>query len=90
MTEREAFLRFGNIAQKWRDFAERRCADFTELYTSGRWKRYYTEPELIARMREVAGAAETWAKIAPRPTDNVAEEPDTTEPAANPPQRTAA
>jgi uncharacterized repeat protein (TIGR03809 family) len=54
------------IAQKWRTLAERRRADFVELYRSGRWKRYYTRDQFAARLREAMDAADTWAKLAPR------------------------
>ena len=50
--------------QQWRDLADRRQEHFAELYRSGRWRRYYTEEQFLARMREVVRAAETWAQIA--------------------------
>jgi hypothetical protein len=31
------------VAQKWRDIAERRREHFILLYDTGRWKLYYTE-----------------------------------------------
>ena len=53
--------------RKWHSLAERRRRHFVELYRSERWKRYYTEEEFRAHMREVdanveivgAGAAST-------------------------------
>jgi len=54
------------VAQKWRALAERRRADFVELYRSGRWKRYYTRDQFAARLRDAMDAADTWAKLAPR------------------------
>jgi uncharacterized repeat protein (TIGR03809 family) len=62
------------VAQKWRTLAERRRAHFVELYDSGRWKRYYTEAELLYRMREAIRQSERWAEIAPRPEDEVLEQ----------------
>jgi uncharacterized repeat protein (TIGR03809 family) len=53
------------VAQRWRVLAERRRADFVELYRSGRWKRYYTEEQFLRGMREAMRASERWAKIAP-------------------------
>jgi hypothetical protein len=55
------------VAQKWRVLAERRRADFVELYRSGRWKRYYTEEQFLRGMREAMRASERWAAIAPTP-----------------------
>jgi uncharacterized repeat protein (TIGR03809 family) len=54
------------LSHKWRDLAERRRAHFVELYSSGRWKHYYTEDEFVLRLREVFAAVEAWAKLAPR------------------------
>ena len=59
------------VAQKWRTLAERRRAHLVELYDSGRWKHYYTEGELLYRMREAIRHAERWAEIAPRPEDEI-------------------
>lgn len=66
MTERPAFDRLGEIAGKWRDLAEARRHYFEQLYRSGRWKRYYSDDQLLARMREVIASAERWQQIAPR------------------------
>jgi uncharacterized repeat protein (TIGR03809 family) len=59
------------VALKWRALAERRKADFIELYQTGRWKRYYTEEQFLLRMREAIRTSERWAEIAPRPADQV-------------------
>ncbi|MPZ56974.1 MAG: TIGR03809 family protein [Rhizobiales bacterium] len=61
---------YGDVAKKWRDLAERRCAHFVELYRSGRWTHYYTEEQFLARMREVIHAADTWAQIAREPDEH--------------------
>lgn len=53
-------------AQKWRVLAERRHAHLVELYESGRWKRYYTEAQLIATVREAIWQRDRWNEIAPR------------------------
>ena len=66
MSKRHAFRQFDNIAQKWRDLAERRRDHFVELYQSGRWRHYYGEDEFVLIMREVMDVTETWARIAPR------------------------
>jgi uncharacterized repeat protein (TIGR03809 family) len=55
------------ITQKWRDLAEKRRAYFVELYSSGRWKHYYTEEQLLARTREAMRLAETWERLSPGP-----------------------
>jgi uncharacterized repeat protein (TIGR03809 family) len=63
---------YGEVAQKWRDLAERRRAHFVDLYRSGRWKHYYTEEQFLERMREVIRAADAWAQLAQRPGDHQA------------------
>lgn len=63
MTDRPAFREFGKIVEKWRDLAERRRDYFSELYRTGRWKRYYEEHELLAQTREVAQICDRWATI---------------------------
>jgi uncharacterized repeat protein (TIGR03809 family) len=52
------------IAQKWRDLAERRLLNYTELYRSGRWQRYYTEEAFRLRMRDVVTAVKRWRELA--------------------------
>ncbi len=56
---------YGEIAQQWRELAERRRAHFVHLYQSGRWKHYYTEEQFLAEMQEAVRMADTWARIAP-------------------------
>ncbi len=55
------------ITRQWRALAERRRAHFIELYDSGRWKRYYTEEQFLARMREAIRLAETWEQLTTPP-----------------------
>jgi uncharacterized repeat protein (TIGR03809 family) len=90
MSDRDAIDRLGTIARKWRELADRRREYFTELYESGRWRRYYSEANLLARMREVVTNAERWAVIAPQPTDKAPEPAANNEIAAKPQHRTAA
>ena len=73
MIERPAFQQFSRTAQKWRELAERRRDYFAELYRSGRWKLYYSEHELLARMRDVVAICDRWAKIAPSRLEAVAD-----------------
>jgi uncharacterized repeat protein (TIGR03809 family) len=67
----KATVRLENVALKWRALAERRRDHHLELYKSGRWKRYYTEQQFIAEMRNAIAQAQRWAKIAPRPEELV-------------------
>ena len=51
------------LTRRWRDLAEKRRAHLIELYDSGRWKHYYTEEELVARMRDAINLAQTWERL---------------------------
>ena len=64
MTKSPGAPRLDEISKKWSDLADRRLAYFTELYRSGRWKRYYTEESFGSRMRDVIKAAKDWADLA--------------------------
>jgi uncharacterized repeat protein (TIGR03809 family) len=70
-----ATLNWEKVCLKWRDLADRRRAHFIELYQSGRWRHYYTDVEFLEELRAAITVANRWARIAPRPGDDVAEEP---------------
>jgi uncharacterized repeat protein (TIGR03809 family) len=55
------------ITRRWRALAEQRRAHFIELYDTGRWKHYYTEEQLLARMREAIRLTETWDQLSTPP-----------------------
>jgi uncharacterized repeat protein (TIGR03809 family) len=61
------------ITRKWHALAERRRAHFIDLYDSGRWKRYYTESDFVAQMRDTVKLADTWARLSGAPEQVVAE-----------------
>src|SRR5262245_54165395 len=64
MAERSSAPAHDDVAQKWRDLAERRRAHFVALFHSGRWKHYYTEQQFLDRLREAVRTSERWAEIA--------------------------
>jgi len=55
------------LSRRWRELAEKRRAHLIELYDSGRWKHYYTEEQLVARMRDAINLADTWDRLATGP-----------------------
>jgi uncharacterized repeat protein (TIGR03809 family) len=55
------------LTQRWRDLAQKRRAHLIELYDSGRWKHYYTEEQLVVRMREAINLADKWERLAAGP-----------------------
>lgn len=94
MTDGEAYRKLGTIAQRWRDLAERRRAHFTELYESGRWKKYYGDERLLLRMKEVVATADGWELIAnsfaQQDPQSAAPASEPVESGAEPPDRAAA
>jgi hypothetical protein len=58
-----ALQTLAKAAEKWRVLAEKRRADFAELYRSGRWQRYYELDEFVARARAVAAICDRWTEI---------------------------
>lgn len=58
-------------ARKWRALIQRRREHLTELYRSGRYKKYFTEEALLHQMRETVKAAEDWdTLLAARASDS--------------------
>ncbi|CAL76489.1 Conserved hypothetical protein [Bradyrhizobium sp. ORS 278] len=52
------------LAARWRALAERRLDHLTELFDSGRWRRYYTEQSFLDDLRHAKAAVETWTSLA--------------------------
>jgi uncharacterized repeat protein (TIGR03809 family) len=44
----------------WRELAEKRLEYLTEMFESGRWRRYYSEYVFLENIREAKAAVETW------------------------------
>lgn len=60
MTGRTDVARGRDIVARWSALAEQRLDYLTELYETGRWRRYYSEPDFLENIREAKGAVETW------------------------------
>lgn len=60
MTERTDVARGRDIVVRWSALAEQRLDYLTELYETGRWRRYYSEDDFLDNIREAKGAVETW------------------------------
>jgi uncharacterized repeat protein (TIGR03809 family) len=43
--------------------AQRRMAYLTELHESGRWRRYFSEPEVLVVVREAKAAVDAWGRL---------------------------
>ena len=55
-----------NIVARWCNLAERRLEYLTELFESGRWRRYHTELEFLENIQEAKAAVETWRDLLSR------------------------
>ena len=67
MTHRNGAARGADVLGRWRQLAEQRLEHLTELFESGRWRRYYGEVAFLENIREAKVAVETWRGLsAPR------------------------
>ena len=64
MPTQQGSARLDHVTRQWHDLAERRLAYFTELYRSGRWRRYYQQEQFALRMLDVIRAARAWRDLA--------------------------
>ena len=55
------------LAERWCALAERRLDHLTELYESGRWRRYYTEQSLFDDLRNAKAAVLAWRSLSEAP-----------------------
>ncbi len=60
MTDRTDLARARDIVARWCGLAEQRLDYLTELFESGRWRRYYSEHDFLDNIREAKSAVETW------------------------------
>jgi uncharacterized repeat protein (TIGR03809 family) len=60
MTHRNGAARSADVLGRWRELAEQRLEHLTELFESGRWRRYYGERAFLENIREAKVAVETW------------------------------
>ena len=63
-----------DINKHWQSLAERRRLYLLEMQRSGRWRRYYSEDEMQAQMREVVRAIEGWSTLSGEPSRHVDDE----------------
>ena len=52
-----------DVARRWQILAERRRNHLLELYRTGRWRRYYSEDQLMAEMRDAVREIRGWTAI---------------------------
>jgi len=60
MTHRKSAARDADVIGRWRMLAEQRLDYLTQLFESGRWRRFYGEVAFLENIREAKVAVETW------------------------------
>jgi uncharacterized repeat protein (TIGR03809 family) len=55
-----------DIVARWCNLAERRLEYLTELFETGRWRRFHTEREFLENIQEAKAAVATWRDLLSR------------------------
>jgi uncharacterized repeat protein (TIGR03809 family) len=64
MTHRHDVARDRAIAARWCALAEQRLEHLTEMFETGRWRRYHSELAFLENIREAKRVVETWRALA--------------------------
>jgi uncharacterized repeat protein (TIGR03809 family) len=54
---------------RWRKLAEQRLEHVAELFVSGRWRRYFEEPDFLEIVRQTKDAVATWRRLEAPPIE---------------------
>lgn len=63
MTHKHAPAKGLDIITRWCGLAERRLDYLTDLYETGRWRRYHSEADFLENVREARAAVDTWRRL---------------------------
>jgi uncharacterized repeat protein (TIGR03809 family) len=66
MTDRLDVAGSRDVVARWCDLAERRLEHLTELFETGRWRRYHSEVAFLENIQEAKSAVETWRNLSMR------------------------
>jgi len=55
-----------DIVSRWCNLAEQRLDHLTELFETGRWRRYHTERAFLENIQEAKAAVELWRSLVTR------------------------
>jgi uncharacterized repeat protein (TIGR03809 family) len=66
MTHRADVARGRDVVARWCNLAERRLDYLTELFETGRWRRYHSELAFLENIKEAKIAVETWRDLSTR------------------------
>src|ERR1700739_458555 len=66
MVHRPGVAHGRDIVARWCALAERRLEYLTELFETGRWRRFHSEAAFLENIREARSAVETWRDLLTR------------------------
>jgi uncharacterized repeat protein (TIGR03809 family) len=66
MTDQLDAARGRGIAARWCNLAEQRLEHLTELFETGRWRRYHSERAFLENIEEARTAVEIWRDLSTR------------------------
>lgn len=66
MAQRVDVARGREIIERWCVLAEQRLEHLTELFETGRWRRFHSEHSFLENIQEAKAAVEAWRKLASR------------------------
>jgi uncharacterized repeat protein (TIGR03809 family) len=66
MTHRSGVAHGRDIVARWCALAEQRLEYLTELFETGRWRRFHSEVAFLENIREAKSAVETWRNLLTR------------------------
>ena len=66
MTHQLDVARGRDIVARWCDLAEQRLEYLTELFETGRWRRYHSELAFLENIQEAKTAVQTWRDLSMR------------------------
>jgi uncharacterized repeat protein (TIGR03809 family) len=66
MTHRIDVARGRDIVARWSALAEQRLEYLTELFETGRWRRYHSEVAFLENIQEAKAAVEIWRDLLTR------------------------
>ena len=66
MTHRIDVARGRDVVARWRDLAEQRLEYLTELFETGRWRRFHSELAFLENIQEAKDAVQAWRDLSTR------------------------
>src|ERR1700753_4308839 len=66
MTQRSDVARGRDVLARWCNLAEQRLEYLTELFETGRWRRFHSEIAFLENIREAKSAVELWRSLSTR------------------------